>query len=399
MALKATHIATGEEIDLDRADEPEMAERIAELYQRTTNGDRPRPGRAVLECREHDGPDGPHHRAWVYLRRDQFGRWVLAHFDLKYADHTPARMTDQHRWQQDYWQRAGDAAGYETAQERRLKGVRLDVAIIGPKATIGVEVQHSALTRPAAIARTRKARDNGVTSLWSADRPDGPPKWAYRVPTVLTNELPDGYAPRGSWTVVNGARRLVPTRCARPWFTDSSVEGFGGICPTTARRRPCGAWHPRFTPRGGLTVDHVAEQAPAGALIPLTVPANRGRIPVVYIVTAADADLYAELASGTYNDPEQSARDATETANVGKIGPCQAAVPTRPTAPGSGYISAQRHASTYVPPAPIYVAPAGYCRFCAEPLSEAQRRSGISNHLSCWQNQGVPGREPRPTTS
>lgn len=387
-------MATGAEIDLERAEEPEMRERIMEYYQRTTNGDRPRDGRKILQCREHDGPDGPLPGAWVYLRRDRFGRWILAHFDMRIADHAPPRMTEQHRWQQDYWQRAGDAAGYETDQEKRLDGVRVDVAIIGPRATIGVEVQRSALTRQSAIARTRKAHNNGVTSLWSADRPDGPPKWAYRVPTVLTNPLPDGYAPRGTWTVVNGPRRLVPTRCTRPWFTDDTYEGFGGVCPKTMGRRPCGGWHPRFAPVGGLTVDDIAEQAPARALVPLTVPVNRKRIPWVYIVTAADADLYAELASGTYiyNDPEQAARDAAESANVGEIGPCLAAAPkvTTETRPGAASIPAQRHVSPYEPQEPIdATAPGGCCRFCAEPLPEAKWRMGIRNHLNCWQNQGV----------
>jgi hypothetical protein len=326
MALRATCVDNGQEIDLDRANEPLMAGLLDELHRRTTRGDRPRPGRAVLECREHDGPDGPYRGAWVYLRRDRHGRWLLAHFDRdNYADHVAAGMTDQHRWQQDYWQRAGDAAGYATAREKHLPGVRLDVAIYGPKATIGVEVQHSALSRRAVLTRTTKARAQGVTSLWSGDKPAAPPDWAYRVPTVLTNELPERYAPRGTWTVVNGLRTLVPTHCARPRFHDSSYEGFGGVCPATNRRYPCGGWHARFVPTPGVTVDDVAEQAPAGALIPLTLP--HWRSPRVYIVTAADHKLYGELATGTYTDPERATQDAAETSEVGEIGPCRVVMP------------------------------------------------------------------------
>ena len=326
MALRATCVDNGQEIDLDRADAPSMAGLLDELHRRTTRGDRPRPGRVVLECREHDGPDGPYHGAWVYLRRDRHGRWVLAHFDRdNYADHVAAGMTDQHRWQQDYWQRAGDAAGYATAREKHLPGVRLDVAIYGPTATIGVEVQHSALSRRAVLTRTTKARGHGVTSLWSGDKPAAPPDWAYRVPTVLTNELPERYAPRGTWTVVNGLRTLVPTRCARPRFHDSSYEGFGGICPATNRRSPCGGWHARFVPTFGVTVDDVAEQAPAGALIPLTLP--HWRSPRVYIVTDADHELYGELATGTYSDPERATQDAAQASEVGEIGPCRVVMP------------------------------------------------------------------------
>lgn len=330
MAIKATYLDTGQEIDLERASEPEMAELLTDLHHRTTRGDRPRPGRASLECREHDGPDGPYHGAWVYLRRDRHDRWVLAHFDReKFTDHVAAVMTDQHRWQQDYWQRAGDAAGYATAQEKHLPGVRLDVAIFGPKATIGVEVQHSALTSRAVLIRTTKAHAHGVTSLWSGDRPDAPPDWAYRVPTVLTNPLPERYTPRGTWTVVNGLRTLVPTLCARPQFHDDSYEGFGGICPATNRRYPCGQFHARFIPTHGITVDDVAEQAPAGALVPLMLP--HWRSPRVYIVSAADRQLYDELATGTYTDPERAARDVAEAADAGKIGPCRVMMPNQST--------------------------------------------------------------------
>ena len=127
-----------------------------------------------------------------------------------------------------------------------------------------------------------------------------------------------------SWTVVNGLRDIKAQRCGRPWFHDDSYEGFGGICPETNRPVPCGRWHPRFTPMYGMTVDDVAEQAPEGALRPLSL--RRRRRPVVYVVKAAHAELYGELASGLYNDPELAVRDAADDIRLGRIGPCQASV-------------------------------------------------------------------------
>ena len=87
------------------------------------------------------------------------------------------------------------------------------------------------------------------------DKSSAPPTWAYPGAHGADNRAAArSLAPRHLWTVVNGLRRLGPTKCARPWFHDSVPLGFAGVCPTTRRGGPCVAWHPRFTPLGGVTV-------------------------------------------------------------------------------------------------------------------------------------------------
>lgn len=297
MALRATHVSSGIEIDLEDQDNLVTQGLLNELHHRCRRG--------VLECREHDG-NGVVHGIWVYLQRRR-GQWLLCHHDGSHVHRAATGKSVQHQWQQDYWQRAGDAAGYETCQEASYAGVRVDVAIVGPATTVGVEVQRSSLAVASAIGRTQKARKCGVTSLWSADYRR--PSWAYRVPHVETNLLPEGYAPRGSWTVVDGPRKLIPTKCVQPNFAK---------CPDTGRSRLCERHHPRFGPLIGdehLCVDDVAERAPAGDLVPLEV---RGRQRWVYLVSAADKALYAELVA------DSGGRADTGDRSRGRpFGPCR----------------------------------------------------------------------------
>lgn len=382
MAIRATEVRSGREIDLERAHEPEMAELLAELHRKTTSGDRPIDDRFVLECREHDQPGQSFHGAWVYLRLDPYKRWILAHFDASLGEHKASRMTDQHRWQQDYWMRAGSDAGHSVEPEKPIPGAKVDVLIEG-SVKIGVEVQHSGMSEQTAKARTFKAARSGITRLWSGDRPLGPPKWAYRVPTVLTNELPHGFAPRGSWTVVNGLRKLYEFKCARPWFQDTTAQGFGGVCPHRRRPRPCGQWHPKFFPLGGYSVDDVAEQAPDGGLVPIDVPLGMRRMKATYLVRARDAARFAEMTAGTFIDPDPVARGATEHDVVGPIGPCTADVERRLK---ELIPQQQRRLDTRY----MALDHTSACRYCGEPLREVSVRQGIRNHLRCWQDSGRP---------
>ena len=155
---------------------------------------------------------------------DQVGVGAAWRVDEGEIHRVSSGKSAEHQWQQDYWQRAGDTAGYKTEQEKSFLGVTVDVAIIGPAATIGVEVQRSTLAVESAIYRTQKARRCGVTSLWSADHRD--PAWAYRVPHVETNLFPGRNAPRGSWTVVSGPRNVLAAKCTPVNFDK---------CPDTGR--------------------------------------------------------------------------------------------------------------------------------------------------------------------
>lgn len=301
MAIRATHVATGTEICLGSVIDVATESLVRQLHRRCSAG--------VLECREHDTDPklahlrdsiGQVHGIWVYIRWDR-GRWRLCHHAGGEDHIASAGKSEAHQRRQDYWERAGQDVGYETAQEKRLtSGVRLDVAIVGPAATIGVEVQRSSLAASQAVDRTRKAREAGVTSVWSAEQRE--PPWAYRVPHIETNELPDGVAPRGSWTVVDGPKSLEPQRC-HPVNFDR--------CPATGRGVYCSEFHPTFAPITGLCVDDVAERAPAGDLVPLYTGRRRG----VLIVSAADKQRYDELVGDQALNPRSPSRGSPS-------GPC-----------------------------------------------------------------------------
>jgi hypothetical protein len=167
-------------------------------------------------------------------------------------------MSDEHKRQTEYITRAADDAGYPTQLEYSLPtGVRLDAAIFGPSVT-GVEVQRTAATRRAVVARTTKAQRAGVTSLWFKDGESRPP-WFFAVPSVGMSlgswaRLPD----RGSVAVASGVRVVEARRCR---------DIRHGICPN--RLKGCSRFHPVHEPRLGLVVDDLAALVPAGKLVPM----------------------------------------------------------------------------------------------------------------------------------
>ncbi len=290
MALRATHVASGTDITIGPLIDPKSQAVLDEIYQHC--------GVGVLECREHDDhpdlahlrdpTDGRVHGAWVYVRKSRNKTlWQIVHqggIGREFRTHEiPIGKSNQHQWQQDYYERAAQYAGYATAQEVPLStDTRLDLTITGPAGVFGVEIQHSYLSVPRVRARTQKAKKAGITSIWSTDQDN--PDWAFKVPHVETNALPDGVRPRGSWTVTTGPRRVIRARCSSDNFQR---------CPTPGRRNFCGGWHALFRPIDRLVVDDIAEQVPAGALVPLDTRTKQG----IILVSPADQQLwYTEFA-------------------------------------------------------------------------------------------------------
>jgi hypothetical protein len=113
-------------------------------------------------------------------------------------------------------------AGWRVEREHLLlTGTRPDALIHGPVVT-GVEVQRSSMTASGAVVRTAKAASAGVTDLWFSGW-DGPPPWAWRVPTVLPGELGiDRPAEEAVWATLPSGRavaaRLALSRSSGPLF-------------------------------------------------------------------------------------------------------------------------------------------------------------------------------------
>lgn len=115
-----------------------------------------------------------------------------AHNDCRYA----FGMSDEHRRQQEYWAEAGRRAGFETDLEVTTgKGTRIDVVIRGPQ-LVGIEVQRSYLSPPAAKARTTKSFRAGYP-LSAANRAPG------RLNVV---GMPRDGAPISRWLVLRLAQ-------------------------------------------------------------------------------------------------------------------------------------------------------------------------------------------------
>lgn len=294
MSVHATCHLDGDVIDLVITPRPDQE--TEDILERL----RGHCGKGVLECREHDdderladlrGADGRVHGAWCYLQKRRQA-WVICHHPnsrgIQLDSHVVHRMTDQHRWQQDYYARAAQAAGHQVRQEYTTStGSRVDVLLRGA-VEVGIEVQHSWLSVPQVRHRNRKAVAAGITSIWSADHPS--PPFAFKVPHVETNQLPHGTLPRGQWTVTTGPRTLRSVICS-PKNTDLLPQ-----CIRPRARNWCGHAHPVWEPRHGVVVDDIAELAPAAELVPLDTRTRQG----VILVDSANRDRYlSDFASVT----------------------------------------------------------------------------------------------------
>jgi hypothetical protein len=281
------------ELDLSEAElgHPRGQQIIEEHYR---EGERRRPNYSrsnpAFVCVAHLGGTNP----GLFIKRIR-GQWWAVHYESGEcpSQREPARMSDEHKRQTEYWARAAQDAGWQVELERRLDtGTRPDALIYGPILT-GVEVQLSSLTARRAVRRTRKAQRAGVSDVWftaSDIQTIGRnlrPMWAYQVPTVGAIHLPwDVMPPRRSATAT-GLRRIKGLRCTTVHFDR---------CPYYAGRGPshCGRYHPKPEPWPRLTVDDVAGKFPAGEIVALVLDGYQHRNDV-FLVGRADVRTWEEL--------------------------------------------------------------------------------------------------------
>jgi hypothetical protein len=202
-------------------------------------------------------------------------------------------MSEEHKWQTEYWVRAAEDAGWRVDEERRLDAdTQPDVVIIGTVLT-GIEVRLSHKTAASAVLRTHKAEQAGVKDLWftasdiqtSGSRHQ--PLWAYRVPTVGAVRLGWNMLPPKRSATATGLRKICPTRCIVTEFDRCPYYPGRG-------RSHCGKRHPKPTPWRGLTVDDVAGLFPAGEIVALTFDGYQRRADVL-LVGWTDVAIYEEL--------------------------------------------------------------------------------------------------------
>jgi len=313
------YVPDGIELHLDEDDlgHPDGLDILQHHYRQSIrrglgfNGTNP-----AFVCLAHEGGSNP----GLFVKRIG-GQWWAVHYEKGAckSHRLPAPMSDEHKRQTEYWARAAEDAGWRVELEHALTtGTRPDALIHGPVMT-GIEVQRSAMTTSNAVTRTKKAAAAGVTDVWYTDHTI-PPKWAWRVPSVLPRELgiDVGRADSTPWDKLP-PRRAVAAAGLRVLETRKCTPENFGRCPYTPRNW-CGKHHPRSAPWAGLAVDDVATWLPAGELVPLRfwgirmLAGSRDR-DAVFLVSPADFDLYEEVTgwSGSVSfDPDGEDRPPWE---------------------------------------------------------------------------------------
>jgi hypothetical protein len=161
----------------------------------------------------------------------------------------------------------------------------LDVAITGGAVPTDMEVQHTPIQSATVTKRTRTYARAGWLPVWFHDATNRP-KWLNTVPGMGSTYTDwAAAAPRPGTVNATGLGHMRELRC--------TVAEFGGGCPMTRARRPCGQLHPRVT--GGVTrpVEEVITLVAAGELVAL-----RDWRGWVFLIRTAQAARYADMTGG-----------------------------------------------------------------------------------------------------
>jgi hypothetical protein len=228
-------------IDIDLADLPRwLYAEIASLHGQIP----PPPAPPVLTCLGNREP--------MYVWCHASGRYFARHYPGGNPDqhrHLIATMSDEHRRQAEYSQRAAADHGLAAVVEKSTgNGTRLDVAISG-HADTGFEIQRSALSRASAKARATKSFGAGWVTAWITDRKDLP-DWVDHVPTARLTVRGD------EWS-----RGIPAPNTARVIVSDFTRE-------RDRDKKSC--WRYVRTPRTVL-LDELAYLMPAGEVIPVAI--------------------------------------------------------------------------------------------------------------------------------
>jgi hypothetical protein len=210
------HPRSGLTLDFEAPDfgGPDQDAVVADWLARRAAGRTPLTVEGEFVCYLHRNYERPA----LYLRKDH-GQIIAAHWpgsSLAGSHEITHGISDEHRRQVDYLQRAGEAEGFTVETEVHLETrVIPDAVVYGPQLNMGVEVQRSKLTAAKAKARTTQARRGDVLPVWFADS-QAAPRWFEQVPGVRMNPGTSWAAlpPARSVTLVGGVREIVPRAAA-----------------------------------------------------------------------------------------------------------------------------------------------------------------------------------------
>lgn len=254
-------------IEIDLADLPrELYSEIVSLRGQID----PPPAPPVITCLGNGEP--------MYVYRHESGRYFARHYPNGNQDghnHRIATMSDAHRRQAEYSQRAALQNGLTATLEKSTgNGTRLDVAVFG-EINIGMEIQRSRLSRARAKTRAMKSFNAGWPTAWVTDEEQAP-DWADHVPTARLTL-------RGGWD-----HEMPPPNTAQV------------IIGRFTRERDSASktgWRYQRSATSVL-LDELAYLMPAGEIVPIAV-GTKGQ------VSLAHRESYAIIDSCTYPGASQ----------------------------------------------------------------------------------------------
>jgi hypothetical protein len=247
MSTTAHYHPRGIDIDLG-GENPLPRELYLEIVSWRGHIDRSSP--PVLTCLGNHTP--------MYVYRHPHGRYYARHFPGDNPDghsHVIATMSDEHRRQAEYGQRAAVDHGLDAMLERSTGNkTRLDLAVVGAD-SVGFEIQRSQLSRAKAKSRAKLSFDAGWPTAWITDR-ENDPDWVEQVPTARLTL-------RGGWD-----EAMPPRNTANMIVSD--------FTRTRDRSTRSGWWYHR-TPRVVL-YDELVYLMAAGDIVPVTMGRDRQHV-------------------------------------------------------------------------------------------------------------------------
>ncbi|WP_250033639.1 competence protein CoiA family protein [Paractinoplanes maris] len=267
------------QIELDLRDEPSLGHpEHPGLLGRLYSPGASRPFReGVLQCPQcrDMNPDCPE---WMFLRRRN-GLLHAVHHNPGIRDHDEGE-SDAHKALKERIataaQRNGLEADTESASPDRKR--RTDVLIHGGNQDLAFEAQISYASRENVQRRSKRARRDGLTPLWTTPSLKAPlvdvAPWAgiKRMPWqeyLSVTELP----------VIGGVRTLTRRECGRT----------GALCPDRKKGRTCPGWHFEWEPKQMRNLDDLVVRAAYGEWIPYEHRTSKGSIRWFW-VRAAEAN-------------------------------------------------------------------------------------------------------------
>lgn len=292
MASSVYHVGLDLELNLT---EPDLGyPEIPGLWERLRADRRPVMERQLqcMQCRE-ARPDCPE---WMFLTERDGIRFASHHNDA-IGDH-PSNESDQHKAFKERIARAAELGGFNVeVEDRAAHGRRrTDVLVKGAgDLLVGHEVQLAYASLTSVKKRTKVARNDGITSLWTTV--DSKRDFINHVPWAQTDNFPWKYISEGrNLQIRGGVRSLEMERCdlRNP-----------NPCPVRVRGK-CGQLHGKWVPTFPYQLDDLVRDTAAGEYVPVIVVGKK--LNRRWWVRAQDRDRYTDSAGELLSEDDLQRR-------------------------------------------------------------------------------------------